>query len=202
MANQSGSPDDRMLPRPVSPYEAATKAVDRRQLFEAEAWRRPEDYDDGITDDDLRARARLLRRDEGMNRRFPGKEADDLASAGADAAGGFDIKTAVANVIYELMKPTRDRLFETVQTPTQPADVDMSGAKSAAVEADQAGRQIERALSVSATPQVDTSQIDAAIAKANTLTAALSRANASTRTANASFSREMNRNFTDHGVRR
>ena len=41
-----------------------------------------------------------------------------------------------------------------------------------------------------------------AIAKANALAAALSRANASARTANASVSREMNRNFTDHGVRR
>jgi len=131
MPNRSGSPDDRMLPRSVNPYDAATEATRRRQAFEA---------------------------DTGPRGNTPG--------------------------LGDIFKP----------------EVDLGDINAATTEATAAGQMIQSALSVSATPAVNTQQIDAALQKAQALVATLSRVGTLAQQANASVSRQMNRNFTDQGV--
>lgn len=72
--------------------------------------------------------------------------------------------------------------------------------KDATGQANDAGRQIQSALSVNATPSVDLSQIDTALQKARELAAILSGLPGKIQQATASVSRQMNRNFADHGV--
>lgn len=67
-------------------------------------------------------------------------------------------------------------------------------------EAQQAGQQIQTALSVQATPNVNTAEIQAALAMANQLRSVLAGIGAAAAAAKASVQREMNRNFADHGV--
>lgn len=129
--NRSGSPDDRMLPRPVNPYDAATDAMRRRQAFEA---------------------------DTGARGNTPG--------------------------LGDIFKP----------------QVDMGDVNAATTEASSAAQQIQSALSVTATPMVNSSQIDAALQKARELAAILSGIPGKMQQANSSVSRQMNRNFTDQGV--
>lgn len=123
LANRSGSPDDRMLPRRVNPYEAATDAMRRRQAFEA---------------------------DTGPRGNTPGL-GDIFKDATSDASS--------------------------------------------------AGQQIQSALSVSAKPTVDSSSIDAALAKAIQLKSTLAGVSSAAAAANASVSKSLNRSFSDHGVK-
>jgi hypothetical protein len=67
-------------------------------------------------------------------------------------------------------------------------------------EAQQAGQQIQSALSVQATPQVNTAELQAAIAMARELKSILAGIGAAAAAAKATVQREMNRNFADHGV--
>jgi hypothetical protein len=67
-------------------------------------------------------------------------------------------------------------------------------------EAQQAGQQIQDALSVQATPNVNLAQLQAAVALANQLKSILAGIGGAVAAAKGSVSREMNRNFADHGV--
>jgi hypothetical protein len=78
--------------------------------------------------------------------------------------------------------------------------VDMGDVNAATSEATSAGQQIQSALSVSATPMVNTAQLREAVALANQLKAALAGIGGAVQQAHASVSRQMNRNFTDQGV--
>lgn len=72
--------------------------------------------------------------------------------------------------------------------------------KASVNEAKDAGREIQSALSVQATPQINLAQLQQAIAMANQFVGILRQAGAAIGAAHASVAREMNRNFADHGV--
>lgn len=78
--------------------------------------------------------------------------------------------------------------------------VDMGDVSAAAAEASTAGQQIQSALSVSATPMVNTAQLREAVALANQLKSALAGIGSAVQQASSSVFRRMNRNFTDQGV--
>jgi hypothetical protein len=76
----------------------------------------------------------------------------------------------------------------------------MSNATAAASEAQSVGQQIQQALSVSATPQVNLAQLQETLRLVTAIRAGLAGMGAAIQQAHASVSREMNRNFSDHGV--
>ena len=80
--------------------------------------------------------------------------------------------------------------------------VDTGQIDGAQQKAEQAGQDILTALSVVATPVVNTGALDAALAKAREFVALMRQANslASATPSGGSVTRQMNRNFTDHGV--
>lgn len=67
-------------------------------------------------------------------------------------------------------------------------------------DAQRAGQEIKDALSVTAKPEVDSSAIDSAIAKAQQLKSLLSGIASAAAAAHSKVEREMQRNFADHGV--
>lgn len=79
-------------------------------------------------------------------------------------------------------------------------DVDMSKADKARQTAEAFGNDIARALAVTATPLVNTAQLREAVALASQLKSLLSGIGPAIQQAGSSVSRQMNRNFTDHGV--
>jgi len=77
----------------------------------------------------------------------------------------------------------------------------MGKANAAAAEADRLGQQIQDALSVKATPQVNNAQLAETLRLVNAIKAGLSGIGGAVQQANSSVSRSMNRNFADHGVK-
>lgn len=195
--------------RPVDPYAAAIEYMDRRKAFEA---------------------------DTGPRGNTPGLDQYFKNDSGTGTPiSGFDLRDEIASAVYELMKPTRDRLFEEVPKQPIPAtnfagehdqrladahqenadtrqaaevssnpkvtpDVNMSSASAAASEAATIGRQIEQALSVSARPHVDNGSLQETLRLVNAIKAGLAGIGGAIQQAHTSVSRQMNRNFTDHGV--
>lgn len=72
--------------------------------------------------------------------------------------------------------------------------------QSAVDNATRVGRDMQDALSVTARPNVDSSSIDAAIAKARQLLGLFQQVGEASRNAESSVNREMNRSFSDQGV--
>lgn len=76
----------------------------------------------------------------------------------------------------------------------------MGKANAAATEADGVGQQIQDALSVTATPQVNNAQLVEILRLVNAIKAGLAGIGGSFQSSTTSLSREMNRNFTHQGV--
>jgi hypothetical protein len=83
--------------------------------------------------------------------------------------------------------------------PGKVADDLNVGLNSLAEQSRVAGQQIEQNLSVTAKPEVDTSAIDMAIAKASRLLSLLQNVAGASERANSSVNAEMRRNFADGG---
>lgn len=75
-----------------------------------------------------------------------------------------------------------------------------AGPKPGVAEAKQTGKEIEEALSVTAKPTVDKSDLQATLALINQIKSGLSGLGASIAAEHGRIQREMNRNFSDHGV--
>jgi hypothetical protein len=88
----------------------------------------------------------------------------------------------------------------TGSTTTARPEVDMSSADAALQRAGTIGGDIVNALSVSARPHVDTATLEHALRLANQLKATLAGIGGAVQQAHAAVSRQMNRNFADHGV--
>ena len=96
---------------------------------------------------------------------------------------------------------TRRQAFERDTLPLSGNTPGLSGMFSQPVnEAKQAGQDIQSALNVSATPQVNTAQLREAVALANQLKAALAGIGGAVAAAHSAVARKMNSNFSDHGV--
>ncbi|QQM31309.1 hypothetical protein JET14_03805 [Martelella lutilitoris] len=72
------------------------------------------------------------------------------------------------------------------------------------VEAGETGESVQSSLSITAKPEIDDSSLRSTLALANALRSALSAIDVAigeiARKADTKLSREMNRNFSDHGV--
>jgi hypothetical protein len=84
--------------------------------------------------------------------------------------------------------------------PQVTPEVDMSSADAAASEASRLGAEILHALSVSARPSVDNGSLRETLALVNAIRAGLQGIGAMAQQAHSSVSRQMRRNFADHGV--
>ena len=170
--NKSGSPDDRDERfRLKDPYRNALEIMNQRQLMEGFQKR----YDPNTP---------------GLMHYF------EQPPSESKAAGPSEQRVASA---YQQNASTRQAAGISSNPQVKP-DVDMSGAAAAASEAESLGQQIIRALSVSASPQIDTGPIQRALSLVLQLQRALAGISAAANQAHASVSREMNRNFADHGV--
>ena len=177
LANRSGSPDDRMLPRAVNPYDAATEAMRRRQAFEADTGPR------GNT--------------PGLGDIF--KPRVDAVDANAATTSSMPADNDRVTAGYRQNAETR-RAAGVSSNPQVKPSVDMGDANAAAAEADAIGRQIQDALGVSARPNVDTSALREALSLANQLKSVLAGIGPAAQAAHSAVSRQMNRNFADQGV--
>lgn len=77
----------------------------------------------------------------------------------------------------------------------------MGDAAAAATEASRIGGNIQNALSVTATPQVNNAQLAETLRLVNSIRAGLQGIGALVQHSSASVSRQMNRNFSDFGVK-
>ncbi|MDO6964005.1 hypothetical protein [Rhizobium alvei] len=158
-------------------------------------------------DDKQKAQRNSARDEAGFQNRYGFPSYDPRKGQKADTEG-----RAAAIAIYDhavsLME--QRKMMETVTTPYNPntpgldqffkPTVDLGDAIAAAAQAGKIGEDITRGLTVSATPQVNNAQLQETLRLVNAIKAGLAVIGGSIAAAHQSVAREMNRNFSDHGI--
>lgn len=95
--------------------------------------------------------------------------------------------------------PQIDQETKTESIKTTP-EIDMSNADAARQRAEAFGNDIANALAITAKPVVDLASLYETLRVVNAIKAGLAGIGGAVQQASSSMSRQMNRNFTDHGV--
>jgi hypothetical protein len=158
-------------------------------------------------DDKQKAQRNSARDEAGFQNRYGFPSFDPGKGQKVDPEG-----RAAAIAIYDhaISLMEQRKMMEKATTPYNPntpgldqffkPTVDLGDASAAAAQAGKIGEDIARGLTVSARPSIDTASLEHALRVANSLKAALSGIGGAIQAAHQSVAREMNRNFSDHGV--